>query len=75
MIPTLIYGVVLIILNIAKVVVGPYPFFYVYDMPWYASILCLLGILLAVVSIAIGIYYLHNIVHIKNDKIQKKTTK
>lgn len=39
MIPTLIYAVVILILNIAKVIVGPYPFLHVYEQPVYMSII------------------------------------
>ena len=45
MIYTLIYGVIMIILNIAKVVVGPYPFLMVYNQPVWASIAWAVGIL------------------------------
>ena len=36
--PTLIYAIVMVILNISKVVHGPYPFLYVYEQPIYMSI-------------------------------------
>lgn len=36
--PTLIYAVVMVILNIAKAVHGPYPFLYVYEQPIYMSV-------------------------------------
>lgn len=38
-IPTLLYAVVLTILNLARVTHGPYPFLFVYEQPWYASVL------------------------------------
>jgi hypothetical protein len=43
--PTVIYGIVFIILNIARVVEGPYPFLMVYNQPVYATILYFFGIL------------------------------
>jgi hypothetical protein len=43
--PTLMYGLILISLNACKIIVGPYPFFYVYDFPWYVTTLLLSGIL------------------------------
>lgn len=39
MIMTIIYAIVVTILNIAKVLVGPYPFFHVYEQPIYMSCL------------------------------------
>ncbi|MBR4554569.1 MAG: hypothetical protein IKO27_03145 [Ruminococcus sp.] len=36
--PTMIYAVVFVILNIARVVKGPYPFLRVYEQPWYMSV-------------------------------------
>lgn len=39
MIPTLIYGVVAVVLNLLKVWHGPYPFLYVYEQPVYMSII------------------------------------
>ena len=50
---TIIYGVVLIILNILKVVDGPYPFLKVYDQSIFMSILW--GIILISVSLIISI--------------------
>jgi len=43
--PTIIYGIVFIILNLVKVVEGPYPFLMVYNQPVYASILYFIGII------------------------------
>jgi len=43
--PTIFYGIIFVILNLAKVVDGPYPFLMVYDQPVYASILYFIGIL------------------------------
>lgn len=36
-IPTLVYGVIVIILNFTKTLHGPYPFLYVYEQPIYMS--------------------------------------
>lgn len=38
-IPTLIYAVVTSILNLARVLNGPYPFLRVHDQPWYMSLM------------------------------------
>ncbi|ORX75384.1 hypothetical protein BCR32DRAFT_329830 [Anaeromyces robustus] len=43
--PTVIYGAVTLVLNIAKVMEGPYPFLKVYEQPVYASILYVIGII------------------------------
>jgi hypothetical protein len=45
MIYTLGYAAIMIILNIAKVVVGPYPFLMVYNQPIWASVAWCIGIL------------------------------
>lgn len=39
LIPTFIYGLVTVILNILKVIEGPYPFLMVYNQAWYMSII------------------------------------
>ena len=36
--PTLVYGIVFYGLNLLRVVTGPYPFLFVYDQPWYMSV-------------------------------------
>lgn len=45
MTPTLLYAIVIIILNIAKLLVGPYPFLHIYEQPWYMSIVWIAVIL------------------------------
>lgn len=43
LIPTCIYAIVLILLNLLCVVEGPYPFLHVYEQPWWMSVLwCIL---------------------------------
>ena len=39
LLPTLLYGTIMIILNIVGTVVGPYPFLMVRYQPWYMSII------------------------------------
>ena len=46
LIPTLVYGIVMLILNGARVVDGPYPFLRVYNQPVWATILWFVGIFL-----------------------------
>lgn len=54
LIPTLLYAVILTILNISHVLVGPYPFLHVYEQPIYMSILwCVL-----ILGIALGIAFI-----------------
>lgn len=44
--PTLVYGIIMIILNIFGVVVGPYPFFMVYRFHWVIVTLWCAGVIL-----------------------------
>ena len=37
--PTLLYAIVSVTLNILRVIKGPYPFLLVYEQPWYVSVL------------------------------------
>ena len=37
--PTLLYAVVFIVLNLLRAVRGPYPFLYVYEQPWFLSVI------------------------------------
>ena len=62
--PTLFYGLVLISLNFCKIIVGPYPFFYVYDMPWYVIVLLLAGIF----SLAFFISWLTKAIYNRGNK-------
>lgn len=52
MVPTLTYAVVIIILNLARTVRGPYPFLYLYEQPVWVSALWLLIIIGAAYLIA-----------------------
>lgn len=58
LLPTALYGMVVIPLNILKVMVGPYPFLRVYEQPWYVSILWFVGIGIFAYGLAKSIYYL-----------------
>ena len=51
LIPTLIYGLILITLNILSIVVGPYPFLMVYYQPWYMTIIW-------IIIIGVGNYFI-----------------
>lgn len=59
MIPTVVYAAVLIPLNIARVVTGPYPFLMVYNQSVTASILWCIGILGFAYLIALGVWALN----------------
>lgn len=39
LIPTVLYAVVSTLLNAARVLHGPYPFLYVYEQPWWQSVI------------------------------------
>ncbi len=60
LIATAIYGVILIILNIFRVVNGPYPFLQIYDSNIVKSIILMILILAISEGIGIEIYYLKN---------------
>lgn len=66
--PTFTYGIVLIILNLLKVIKGPYPFFYLYSMPWYICCLFLLGVFIIVISICLLLNLLKNVIQRHNKK-------
>ncbi len=42
---TLIYGVVMLVINYLNIFKGPYFFFMVHDVKWYTVVLCFIGIL------------------------------
>lgn len=63
--PTICYGVVCIVLNILKLMTGPYPFFYVYELPLYISIPSLIGMILLSFSISLILYKVNNNKHAK----------
>ncbi len=60
LIPTIVYGIICIILNLTKVITGPYPFFYLYEIPWVLSIPWLVGVFLVVFGVDILIFWLYN---------------
>ena len=53
MVPTLLYGVVAIILNVLRVWHGPYPFLYVYEQPVWLTAVWVVVILGAAFLIAL----------------------
>lgn len=67
LIPTLIYAVILIVLNICKVLEGPYPFLMVYAQPWYLSVVWCIVILGLAWLLAFGIWKLNNFISNRMD--------
>jgi len=63
LIPTIIYAIISVILNILKVMDGPYPFLHVYNQPIYASVLWIIVILGGAYLIALGIKKIKKRVH------------
>lgn len=60
LIPTVVYGVVIVLLNLFKVIAGPYPFLHFYKFKWYQTTFCLLGVFLGCIIISIGFYKIRN---------------
>lgn len=61
MIPTLIYGVVAVSLNLLRIWHGPYPFLYVYEQPLYMSLIWTVVVLGGAFGITLGVKALVNI--------------
>lgn len=62
LIPTIIYALVSMILNILKVMDGPYPFLMVYNQPVYMSIIWFIVINGAAYLIAFGLYKFYKMI-------------
>ena len=58
MIPTFLYALVTVVLNVARIIRGPYPFLYVYEQPLWSSFLWAVIILGTAWLIAFGLYLL-----------------
>lgn len=61
MIPTLIYGIVAVTLNLLKVWHGPYPFLYVYEQPIFMSLIWSVVVLGGAFGITLGVKALANL--------------
>ena len=59
LLPTLLYGTVMIILNIVGTVVGPYPFLMVRYQPWYMSVIWVIVIVGGAGLLSMGLRKLH----------------
>ena len=60
LVPTIVYGVVIVILNVLKVVRGPYPFLLVYEIKWWLCALFLIGLFVIAVLTSLTIFAFHN---------------
>ena len=58
MIPTLVYGGIMLAANVAKVYKGPYPFLYVYEQPLWTSCMWVVVILGGALLIAWAVWKL-----------------
>ena len=54
--PTLAYAIVVTALNVLRVLHGPYPFFYVYEQPLWASVLWFIALWLLALLLAWGLW-------------------
>ena len=57
LIPTLIYGITLIVLNVLKVIEGPYPFFFVYVNGWFKSVVWIIGVILGTYLLSVIVWF------------------
>ena len=55
---TMIYGFVMLCLNYAKVIEGPYPFFRVYEQSKKASVLWMIGLTAFISLISLAVVFL-----------------
>lgn len=67
-VPILIYGIVLILLNIFRITEGPYPFFYVYKFPIYLCAIICVSIVIFAIAISIVLYKISNTKTKKQEK-------
>lgn len=72
MIPTLIYGVVSVTLNLLRVWHGPYPFLYVYEQPVYMSLIWAVIVLGGAFAITLMVKVLANIKKQKENNYGEK---
>ncbi|MDD3795335.1 MAG: hypothetical protein PHE06_05065 [Lachnospiraceae bacterium] len=61
--PTFIYAVIALILNIMKIMNGPYPFLHIYEQPVMVSVFWFVGILLGAALFAALIRFLRQKLH------------
>lgn len=68
LVPTIIYGLVMVLLNLLRVVEGPYPFLLVYNQPWFMTIVWAIAIFGLAYTIGWALYF-------ANAKIEKVINK
>ncbi len=61
LIPTVVYALILTILNILKIVEGPYPFFKVYEQSVFISCIWFITILTVAYGICVMVFFLNGI--------------
>ncbi len=71
LIPTLIYAVIAIILNLCKIIEGPYFFLMVYAQPWYMSVIWCIVVLGLAGFFAFILWSLHNFICKKTNSIRR----
>lgn len=64
LIPTIVYGLVMFLLNLLKVIVGPYPFLLVYNQPWFVTIIW-------AIALFGGAYFIGWLLNFANIKFEK----
>ncbi|MBR2468383.1 MAG: hypothetical protein IKB42_05030 [Clostridia bacterium] len=57
LVPTIIYGLVMFLLNLLRVVEGPYPFLLVYNQPWFMTIVWAIAIFGLAYTIGWALYF------------------
>ena len=60
LLPTPLYAVIAILLNLVRFMEGPYPFLMVYKQPWYLSVLWCVVILSIAAVLAFAVLGIHN---------------
>ena len=60
LLPTVLYAVIAILLNLCRFMEGPYPFLMVYAQPWYWSVLWCVVILGIAAALAFAALWIHN---------------
>jgi len=68
LLPTITYGLINLSLNLLKIISGPYPFFYLFLVPWQTPLLAILFILLTAFAIAFFLYKIYNKKNISLEK-------
>ena len=57
LVPTIIYGLVMFLLNLLRTIEGPYPFLLVYNQPWFMTIVWAIAIFGLAYTIGWALYF------------------